>query len=66
MTEPADIAVTTILALLIIANISGNFLVCLIVRKNRDMRCVEYAKTLPFYLIRPDKSNKPVSQATQN
>lgn len=38
MSEPADIAVTTILALLITVNIAGNFLVCLVVKKNREMR----------------------------
>lgn len=38
MPESADVAVTTMLALLIIADISGNCLVCLVIKKNKDMR----------------------------
>lgn len=34
----ADVAVTTILTLLIIADIIGNCLVCFIIKRNRDMR----------------------------
>jgi len=41
MPESANDAVTTVLCILVIANIVGNSLVCVIILKNREMR---YAK----------------------
>lgn len=41
MSEPASIAITTILCILAIVDIAGNSLVCAIISRNRDMR---YAK----------------------
>ena len=38
MSESADIALTTVLAILIITDISSNLLVIFVVSKNRDMR----------------------------
>ncbi|KAL9970939.1 hypothetical protein ACROYT_G023402 [Oculina patagonica] len=38
MSESADVAVTTILTTLIIADIIGNCLVIIVIRRNRDMR----------------------------
>ena len=37
----AQIAVTTVQSLLIILNIAGNTLVCVIIVKNKDMRYAE-------------------------
>ena len=41
MSESADDAVTTVHCILVIANIVGNTLVCVIIMKNREMRYVK-------------------------
>ena len=41
MSESASVAITTVLSILVIVDIVGNFLVCLIMKRSRDMR---YAK----------------------
>lgn len=40
MAGAADITVTTVLAILVIANIFGNSLVCVIFMKNNELRYV--------------------------
>ena len=41
MSESADVAITTVLSILVIVDIVGNSAVCLIITKNRDMRYAE-------------------------
>ena len=41
MAEPDKIAITTVLSALIAVDIVGNSLVCVIVKKNRDLRYVK-------------------------
>ena len=38
MSESAEIAVTVVTAVLIITSIIGNSFVCVVIKKNRDMR----------------------------
>ena len=38
MSESAEIAVTVVTAVLIITSIVGNSFVCVVIKKNRDMR----------------------------
>ena len=38
MSESAEIAVTVVTAVLIISSIIGNSFVCVVIKKNRDMR----------------------------
>ena len=40
MSEIASVAMTTVLCILVAVDIAGNSLVCLIIKKNRDMRYV--------------------------
>ena len=42
MSQSAGVAITTVLSILVIVDIVGNFLVCVIIKRNREMR---YAKT---------------------
>ena len=50
----SDVALTTALTILIIADISGNCLVCWVVKRNRDMRHVvsvkEYETVCPLVI----------------
>jgi len=41
MLQSADVAITTVLILLVIVDIVGNSLVCAIIKRNRVMRYVE-------------------------
>lgn len=41
MPESSAIAITTVLSTLVIVDIVGNSLVCLIIKRNRDMRYVD-------------------------
>ena len=41
MSESADVAIITVHCILVIANIVGNTLVCVIIMKNREMRYVK-------------------------
>lgn len=41
MAESADVAITTVMSILIITSIVGNLLVCAVVKKNRDMRYMQ-------------------------
>lgn len=41
MPESSAIAITTVLSILVIVDIVGNSLVCLIIKRNRDMRYVD-------------------------
>ena len=41
MSETADIALTTVLTILIITDISSNLLVIFVIKKNKDMRYVK-------------------------
>lgn len=41
MATSADIAVTTVIAILVVASFLGNSLVCLIFLKNKEMRYVD-------------------------
>lgn len=49
MLEAAGIAIATMSCLLIIIDIVGNCLVCMIVKKNRDMRYVQTEITEIFF-----------------
>ena len=50
----SDVALTTALTILIIVDISGNCLVCWVVKRNRDMRFVvsviEYSAVCPLVI----------------
>ena len=41
MSETADVALTTVLTILIITDISSNLLVIFVIKKNKDMRYVQ-------------------------
>ena len=41
MLQSADVAITTVLTLLVVVDIVGNSLVCAIIKRNRVMRYVE-------------------------
>ena len=41
MSEPAGVPLTIVLFIMVIVNIIGNSLVCLIIKRNRDMRYVK-------------------------
>ena len=51
MSESAGVAITTILAILVIIDILGNALVCLIVKRNRDMRYVVTKITILLLVV---------------
>lgn len=38
MSESDNIAISTVLFTLIIVDVAGNYIVCLIIKRNRDMR----------------------------
>ncbi len=38
MSDSAGVPITTVLSILVVVNIIGNTLVCLIIKRNRDMR----------------------------
>ena len=40
MSEPDKVAIATVLSALIVVDIVGNSLVCVIIKKNRDLRYV--------------------------
>ena len=40
MSEPDKVAIATVLSTLIVVDIVGNSLVCVIIKKNRDLRYV--------------------------
>lgn len=40
MSEPDEVAIATVLSTLIIVDVVGNCLVCVIIKKNRDLRYV--------------------------
>lgn len=48
MSESAEAAVTAVHCILVITNIAGNSLVCVIIIKNREMRYVEIQKYVEF------------------
>ena len=72
MSDLGDVAMTTVLATLIIVDIIGNFLVIVIIKRNRDMRYVvcsvickiefQTAKEPQHVLIKGDP--RPASTAT--
>lgn len=48
MSESAGVATKTFLSILVIANVVGNTLVCVIIMRNRDMRYLKYGMEFPF------------------
>ena len=48
MSETADVALTTVLTILIITDISSNLLVIFVIRKHKDMR---YAKPVSMCYV---------------
>ena len=43
------VAITTVLSILVMVDIVGNSLVCLIIKRNRDMRYAENEITIVFF-----------------
>ena len=41
MSESASVAITTVACILVVGNVVGNSFVCLVIRRNKDMRYVE-------------------------
>ena len=41
MSESANVSITTVAYVLVVVNVVGNSFVCLVIRRNRDMRYVE-------------------------
>ena len=41
MSEAANVAITTVACIFVVINVLGNCFVCLVIRRNRDMRYVE-------------------------
>ena len=55
MSDLGDVALTTILTTLIIADIVGNFLVIFVIKRNRDMRYAECGVPVVYFqLLRTD------------
>ena len=41
MSEAANVGITTVACIFVVVNVVGNSFVCLVIRRNRDMRYVE-------------------------
>ena len=55
MSKSAEIALTTVLAILIITDTISNLLVIFVIKKNKDMRYVVFLVNLLYLLIRMDE-----------